>query len=81
MCQYGFFPTANGVQVVNLTCAWVVHMDIAIEDARNGYPFGIEYAPGATWEPKPPDEQIHGKGVCNVVVIRAAARDAAWREI
>ena len=76
MCQYGFFPTASGVQVVNLTCAWVVHKDISMEDARAGFPFGIEYMPGTTWEPKPPDRQVHGIGACNVVI--QAALDAAW---
>lgn len=73
MCQYGFFPTANGVCVVNLTCAWVVHKDISMEDARNGFPFGIEYAPGTIWEPKSPGEQVRGKGACNVVIEEPAS--------
>lgn len=75
MCQYGFFPTVNGAQVINLTCAWVVHKDISMEDARSGYPFGIEFPPGTTWEPRSP--QVYGKGACNVV-IQAAALDAVW---
>jgi hypothetical protein len=51
MCQYGFFPQKEKVEIVNLTCAWHV-MDVAnMQQAKNSYPFGIEYNPGLTWIP------------------------------